>query len=129
MPSLHPTSEYAWVSPSQLFRPYQLNRFRPWHSSYFNADSVTNAQEQRRLTAAVRRMVADTLHSGGVRVYFSANAHYEQLVFALDLMNRENVKRYWTDYHRGITILYAVTKGPDAYGRIPWPRVHLLRID
>lgn len=122
MPALYLRGEWDWRTPSQLFSSYQLNRFRPWHNSYFSSDSALNRQEQRRLATAVRSMIADTLRSGGVRVQFTARARYEQFVFVLDLMNREDVKKYWIDYRRGTTTFYAITDGPDSYGRIPYRR-------
>jgi hypothetical protein len=116
--------EWDWRTPSQLFSGYQLNRFRPWHNTYFSSDTAANQREQRRLAAAVRRMMADTRHSGGVRVNFTPHACYAQYVFVLDLMHRENVKKYWTDYRHGTTTFYAITDGPDSYGRIPYQRRH-----
>ena len=118
MPSLHPDDEWDFRTPSQLLSSYQLNRFRPWHNSYFSSDSAANRREQRRLAAATRRMVADTWHSGGIRVHFTPRARYEQLVFALNLMNRENVKKYWVDYRKGNTTFYAITIAPGDYDPI-----------
>ncbi|MDO7877765.1 hypothetical protein Q5H93_23720 [Hymenobacter sp. ASUV-10] len=122
MPLLHPDDEWDFRAPSQLLSRYQLERFRPWHNSYFSSDPAANRREQLRLTTAVRNMVADTWHSGGVRVHFTPRARYEQLIFTLDLMNRENVKKYWIDHRKGNTTFYAITIAPNDYSRTPFYR-------
>ena len=54
-------------------------------------------------------MLADSEHCGGVRIRFASNAQYKQLVSVLDIMNRENIKKYWLGMRFETTTLYAFT--------------------
>jgi hypothetical protein len=113
MPSLHPNREFSLYSTSKNspfgMSSYQLNRFRPWTTISFSDSPMACAREQGRAVTAVRAMISNTEQPGGVRFRFSPLSHYEQLIFVLDLMNRENVRKYWFDTRWGENTLYAIT--------------------
>jgi len=93
----------------QLMSVAQLQTFRLWHDAYFIGDAVVDAQEQERLKQFVQAMMADSAHDRGVRIRLASTSHYRNLVFILDLMARENVKRYRLDIQHEPVTLYAYT--------------------
>jgi hypothetical protein len=87
----------------------QLQLFRQWYDARFTGNTLDDSQEQKLISNAVREMMADSLHPGGVRIRFAPTANYNNLVFALDLMARERVQKYRLDLQHQPATLYAYT--------------------
>ena len=100
---------YETLWPTLLSSPAKIAAYRPWKNGRFIGNSRADTYERGRLSKIVHTMMTDTMRDGGVRICFSSTAHYKDLVFILDLMNRENVKKYWLDMHHKPTAFYAYT--------------------
>ncbi len=89
----------------------------PWRDNYFTGKPDNILREHSHIAAEIHAMMADSGQRGRVRVRLASTAHYKDLVFLLDLMNRENVKKYWLDIVHKPTIFYAFTDviKPDDY--------------
>ncbi|MCC3155481.1 hypothetical protein Q3A66_20665 [Hymenobacter sp. BT770] len=99
---------YGAASPVSM-PAHKLESFRPWHFVCFTGPAGHDLQTQQKLILNVRNIVADSGKAGGVRITFAPTAHYKDLVFVIDLMNRENVKKYWLDFKHKPTTLFAYT--------------------
>ncbi|SFQ53501.1 hypothetical protein [Hymenobacter arizonensis] len=93
----------------QLMSVTELQAFRTWREASFLGNPVTDAREQERTIGLIQAMMADSAQDGGVRIRFASTARFKDLVFALDLMNREKVQKYRLDIHHGPVTLYAYT--------------------
>ena len=85
---------------------------RPWHTAYFTGRTNNDVSEQRRIAAMTHAILIDSLNSNGIRVRFAQKARYEQLVFLLNLMEKEGFRKYWIDFYHSPITFYALT---DAY--------------
>lgn len=92
-----------------LSSPAKIAAFRPWRDIRFIGNLQTDKLEQAHMAGAVLAILSDTLHDGGVRVRFASASRYENLVFALDLMNRASITKYWLDIQHGPATLYTIT--------------------
>ncbi|WP_157886854.1 hypothetical protein [Hymenobacter sp. PAMC 26628] len=106
-----PRPDHPDFSPYSL--PYLAAKVRamgPWRNTYITGKPENVAREHASITNDVRTIMADSAHQGRVRVRFTQTARYKDLIFVLDLMVRENVRRYWFDIvHKPITF-YALTE-------------------
>lgn len=87
----------------------ELHKIRPWHNAEFNGEPLFDFLNAATTESAIRKIIADTNHAGGVRIRFLPGATYANLVKALDIMNYTNQKKYWLDIHHQPTTLYAIT--------------------
>jgi hypothetical protein len=65
---------------------------RPWHDAEFIGAPLTDFLVTATIENAVLAINADTSHIGGVRIRFSQQATYANLIKTLDLMNIFNQK-------------------------------------
>ncbi len=112
MPPLQitPDSPFYGLGSPVCMSARKLESFRPWLTACFTGSATHDLRTQKRLIRNVRGIIADSGHAGGVRIAFAPSAHYKNLVFALDLMNREKVKQYWLDFKHQPATLYAYTE-------------------
>ncbi|MFD1469475.1 hypothetical protein ACFQ48_14700 [Hymenobacter caeli] len=109
MPVL-PLSKHSETGPFILPSSAKVRSMGPWRDNYITGKPEGKAHEYAGITNDVRTMMADSAHHGGVRVRFAPTAHYKDLVFVLDLMNREKSKRYWLDIINKPVTFYTIVK-------------------
>lgn len=112
-PKLKPTKKDLKAYGKEYQLPYksraELNKVRPWHDVEFKGETLADFLSAAATESAIRKIIADTSHAGGVQIRFSSGATYANLVMVLDIMNYTDQKKYWLDiYHEPIT-LYAIT--------------------
>jgi hypothetical protein len=96
-----------------LYRtPAALNNMRCWQNAAFKGEELSDFFNATITEAAIRNIIADTSHAGGVRVRFLPGATYTNLVRVLDIMHHTNQKKYWLDIRHSPTTLYAITDEP-----------------
>jgi hypothetical protein len=97
----------------ELPNPDTVCRPCAWKDVYLtNRNDSTDRQEQIRAENAVYAMMHDTEHSNGVRIHFAKAVRFRHLIFALNTLERENVRKYWLDIHHTPTVLYAFYEPP-----------------
>ncbi|WP_140464485.1 hypothetical protein [Hymenobacter nivis] len=90
--------------------PKIIRAMGPWQKNHLTGKPENQSQERIHVTTAICAMMADSSHRGRVSISLDPTAHYKDLIFLLDLMNRENTRKYWLDIvHKPIT-LYALTE-------------------
>lgn len=89
-----------------------LRLMRPWHDVEFTGVYLADFFSATATESAVRQIIADTSHAGGVRIRFLKNSTYSNLVKVLDIMNCTKQKKYWLDIRHDSTTLYAITTLP-----------------
>ena len=94
--------------PTSWYSQTQLKAFRGWQNFVFAGNEQCDNGGKECLAAAVSAINTDSSHAGGVRIQFDSGAHYKDLIFMLDLVNRTDVKRYWFDIQHGLPTLYIV---------------------
>lgn len=99
-----------WAGNPLLLSPEKISVFRSWQTASFTGNTQADSIERGVIIRSVRHMMTNSIHDGGVRIYFTSTSHYKDLVFAFDLMSRENVRQYWLDVKHRPTALYAFTK-------------------
>jgi hypothetical protein len=112
MPPAHITPGspfYGATSPVSL-SARELNSFRPWHIVQLTGCAGVDLQTKNKLLNNIRSIAADSGHAGGVRIEFASTARYKELIYALDLMDREKARRYWLDIKHKPTTLYTFTE-------------------
>lgn len=117
MPALKPNKEFIyWMRQhKQSYTDYsqlsvkELNKLRPWHDAEFTGIPFLDFFNEQITQDEIEAMQANSCQAGGVRIRFSKQATYENLVDALDIMNITNQAKYWLDIiHKPVT-LYAIT--------------------
>jgi hypothetical protein len=113
MPKLKPTStdieEYG-KEYQIAYKPLaELNKVRPWHDAEFKGEELRDFFSAAATESAVRKIIADTSHVGGVRVRFLPGATYANLVKVLDILTYTNQKKYWLDIRHQPITFYAIT--------------------
>ena len=92
------------------FRYSLFPHYRQW-------STLTIGQSQQADSLAIRRL-RTLLHSvgahpnwgsGGLRIYFTPNAHYSSLINVLDLANRYRLQQYFVDINHQPITFYAYT--------------------
>ena len=112
-----------YVTPLQNVAANTLQKMRPWHNVEFNGNRLADFLSAATTESAIRKIIADTSHAGGVRIRFLPRATYANLVKVLDIMNYTNQKKYFLDIHHQPTTLYAITDEPlpaDSILRTTW---------
>ena len=111
IPAFHVDKSASWNT--VVYQPpKQLNSFRPWHDAAFEGNKLADFLNAATTESAVRQIIADTNHAGGVRIRFLPGATYANLVKVLDIMNYTNQKKYWLDIHYEPITLYEITTLP-----------------
>lgn len=120
---LHFLKKYAPHPSNTAYNPYTtpwseevagvLQTMRPWHDVEFLGHYLPDFFSAATTEAAVRRIIADTSHAGGVRIRFLSGAAYANLVKVLDIMGYTNQKKYWLDLRQYPLTLYAITDRPE----------------
>ena len=100
----------------------ELNKIRPWHDAEFKGELLSDFFNAATTESAIRKIIADTSHAGGVRIRFLPGATYANLVKVLDIMNYTNQKKYFLDIHHRPTTLY--TCHEVGCGACPRPSLH-----
>jgi len=118
MPALHVDKLAAW-NKVVYQAPAQLDTFRTWYTIDFKGQRLSDFFSAAATESAIRKIIADTSHIGGVRIRFLPGATYANLVKALDIMNYTNQKKYWLDIHHQPTTLYAITVLPTYLKSVP----------
>ena len=117
MPPLHTTELAPWNE--VIYKSAdQLNDFRLWHTAELIGSDLPDFLNTATIEAAVKKIIADTAHAGGVRIRFRPGATYSNLVKVLDIMDYTNQKKYWLDIRHYPTTLYAITDQP-TYTKLP----------
>ncbi|AMR29304.1 hypothetical protein A0257_20845 [Hymenobacter psoromatis] len=101
-----------YVTPLQAVAANTLQKMRPWHNAEFSGNRLADFLSAATTESAIRKIIADTSHAGGVRIRFLPGATYANLVKVLDIMNYTNQKKYFLDIHHKPTTLYAITDEP-----------------
>jgi hypothetical protein len=111
MPPLKPEESTPWLTKTPIYRLVAtLDLLRLWHDVDFVGAPLNDFANAEIAKTAMRAMITDSSHEGGVRIRFRQQATYANLIKALDLMNVFNQKKYWLDIrHKPIT-LYAITE-------------------
>jgi len=104
-PANWPQPTIRWVIPS----PDTLLQQGSWHEATLTGNDANDSFQQQHIIEELRAIIADTLHTGGLRVRLEPTARYASMVFLLDLMLRKDVKQYWFDIIRKSTTFYAIT--------------------
>ncbi|MDO7883982.1 hypothetical protein [Hymenobacter cheonanensis] len=89
-----------------------LQKMRPWHDTEFRGVFLADFLNAATTESAIRKIIADTSHAGGVRVRFLPGSTYTNLVKVLDIMRYTDQKKYWLDIRHQPIILYAFTVKP-----------------
>jgi hypothetical protein len=89
-----------------------LRKMRPWHDIEFGGNDFPDFLSANATESAIRQIIADTSHAGGVRVRFLPGTTYTNLVKVLDIMKYTGQKKYWLDIRHQPTTLYAITAKP-----------------
>ncbi|MGI4760277.1 MAG: hypothetical protein ACRYF0_06195 [Janthinobacterium lividum] len=111
MPQLQASKLNMW--PPVLYQsPKELEKYRPWHTVDLGNEVVADFFGTATTETAIRQIIADTSHAGGVRIRFWPGTTYTSLVRVLDIMNYANQKKYWLDIRHFPTTLYAITDPP-----------------
>lgn len=118
MPALHVDKSASW-NKVVYQSPAQLNTFRAWHTIDFDGQGLSDFFSAASTESAIRKIIADTSHVGGVRIRFLPGATYANLVTVLDIMNYTNQKKYWLDIHYQPSTLYAITVLPTHLKSVP----------
>ena len=85
-----------------------------WRDIYLTGgNNYTDKSERIRAENAVHAMMNDVGNGKGVRIHLAPTVSFEHLIFALNTLNRENVKKYWLDIHHTPTTLYAFEEPSD----------------
>ena len=108
LPAFHVNKSAPW---NAVFyqSPKQLSSFWPWQDAAFTGNKLADFLNAASTESAIRQIMADTSHAGGVRIRFLPGATYANLVKVLDIMNYTDQKKYWLDIHHEPTTLYAIT--------------------
>lgn len=101
-----PYHDYACESPDSLAK------LRSWHDAEFCGTNLTDFLNAAATESAVRGIMADSSHAGGVRVRFWPGATYANLIRVLDVMSYTGQRKYWLDIRNYPTTLYAITDEP-----------------
>jgi len=119
---VHFLKEHSVGIPGEEYNPYTtawstsaaiaLRKMRPWHDTEFRGSSLLDFLNANATESAIRKIIADTSHAGGVRIQFLPGATYANLVKVLDIMNYTNQKKYWLDIRHEPTTFYAITDKP-----------------
>ncbi len=113
MPKMKLTPEDLKAYGSAYQLPYktiaELNEARPWHNVEFEGEPLSDFLSAATTESAIRKIITDTSHAGGVRVRFLPGATYANLVRVLDIMLYTDQKKYWLDVHHEPITLYAIT--------------------
>ncbi|MDJ0364692.1 hypothetical protein QMK33_05965 [Hymenobacter sp. H14-R3] len=99
---------YTWNA--IVYQPVsKLNTLRPWHDITFKGRELPDFFSAAATESAIRQVMADSGHAGGVRVRFWPGATYANLVKVLNIMNYTNQKKHWLDIRQQPLTLYAIT--------------------
>ncbi|TFZ64674.1 hypothetical protein E4631_19375 [Hymenobacter sp. UV11] len=101
-----------YVTPLQTVGASVLQKLRPWHNVEFSGNRLPDFFSAATTESAIRKIIADTNHAGGVRIHFLPGATYANLVKVLDIMNYTNQKKYFLNIHHEPTTFYAITNEP-----------------
>ena len=114
MPTIHIDRNnpmYGKHSPL-LLSPHALNRFRVWRDIYFNGQLKNDSINLLKLNRAVVYMQAHATGATGIRVRFSLQAKYANLISTLNSMLKYDVQKYWLDIKHQPTTFYTFTARP-----------------
>ena len=100
--ALFPTVRWGVPDPDTLRAQYT------WHEAALTGERNRAGRQHHRIAARLRAIMADTLHAGALRVRIAPQARYADMVFLLDLMDREGVAKYWLDITRKPTTFYVI---------------------
>ncbi|GAA4357180.1 hypothetical protein GCM10023185_21720 [Hymenobacter saemangeumensis] len=78
--------------------PAEAQVYGPWLNASFTGNLESDTREQVRVAALISTMRIHT--DSGVRILFFPGSHYEQLVFVLNELAGNNIRRYWVDFHK-----------------------------
>ncbi|WBA42293.1 hypothetical protein [Hymenobacter canadensis] len=108
----------SFSPPRPLWPPYfsslELAAFRPWQNIRFTGNLWQDYFSYQQTRVAANYLGQDTTYRMGMKLVFEQSAAYKSLIFALDQLQRRDIKRYWLDIYRLPTTLYAFTDLPIA---------------
>ena len=114
MPMMASATPAGLPPPPPPLTQIEFNKMLPWHDAYFDNNSLVNENKRIWIANAVHNMMSDTKTGSGVRIEFMVNSHYKDLVYAINLMNEENVRRWFIDIRQAPVVLYAFTEDNDS---------------
>ena len=96
-----------------LSNPDTVCRTCAWKETYLTGiGDSTEKQEITRVENTVHAMMNDVGNGSGVRIHFAQTVRFKHLIFVLNTLERENVKKYWLDIYHFPTTLYAFNEPP-----------------
>lgn len=94
------------------FSSLELAAFRPWQTIYFTGNLWQDYFSYQQIPLAVNHLREDTQYEKGIKIQFKSAAIYKSLVFSLDQLSNQDIKRYWLDTQHQPTNLYAINNSP-----------------
>ncbi len=84
-----------------------------WKDIYLTGsnDSI-DKRELIRTENTVHAMMRNVEQGSGVRIHLMRSARFKHLIFALNTLNREGVRKYWVDIYHTPATLYAFNEPP-----------------
>jgi len=104
IPPVLPSDSIPPPPPPPYLTRAELNELLPWRDAYFNGNSQSDGHEKIRITSAVHDMMSNTEIGSGVRIQFMPKSYYKDLVFVINLMSQEGVRRWFLDTRQKPTV-------------------------
>ena len=98
-----------FIPPSRYLSKDSLDKFRTWNDFKIDYDEFQNYINLITIDNITTQYKQDSLKENGLRVQFASNAKYKNLINLLNILDKNNIKKYWFDIYNDIPIFYAIT--------------------